>query len=108
MRRALTVCVAVCLTLAGVACLPSRSAELASVGSSCDEAYYYVVEGDTQHAAQASCDEVCSGVICPGNAEARATMPGDATSDDSWKCDCTCGCDDEDAAGTIVPASSVP
>lgn len=61
----------------------------------CEEEYYFVVEGDTEKAAVTACDEVCEGVICKDGEDAIASVPGNAGDKDSWLCDCKCGCPDE-------------
>ena len=77
-------------------------------GGTCDEVYYYVVEGATRDDAQAACDEVCSGVVCADpNQDALACITGNAGDKDSWKCDCKCGCDDEDAACPDAASASM-
>lgn len=68
------------------------------VGGACEEEYYFVVEGDTKREAQAACDELCAGIVCPDpDEDALACIPGNAGDGDSWKCDCKCGCDDAGA-----------
>lgn len=78
-------------------------------GGACEEEYYFVVNGDTQRAAQAACDELCAGIICADpDEDAVACIPGNAGDADTWKCDCKCGCDDAETACDADVAVAVP
>ncbi len=62
------------------------------------EVYYFVVDGATERAALTACGELCDDIICPDwENDAVASIPGPAGDDDTWMCDCTCPCDEEEA-----------
>ena len=60
------------------------------------EVYYFVVDGKDKAAALDACEDVCEGIFCADwENDAVASIPGNAGDDDTWKCDCTCECDDD-------------
>jgi hypothetical protein len=71
--------------------------EAFSASAACEkEVYYFTVEGDDEAAALAACKGVCDGDICSNwKNDAVASIQGNAGDDDTWKCDCTCECDDD-------------
>ena len=86
--------------------LGASSESLAGASACKKEVYYFVVDGDDKAAALSACGDVCEGVICPDfDTEAVASIPGNAGDDDTWRCDCTCPCnnDRDDNLGKITP-----
>ena len=65
-----------------------------------DPGEYFVLDPENEAEALSACEDVCEGIVCQDwENDAVASIPGNAGDDDTWKCDCTCECDDDRGAG---------